>query len=206
MFCPKCGSNQGDGKKFCTVCGTNLFIVSQALTGQLQQPPIHYAPPAVSPLEIERQQEMRQGITMTVLGGGYIVYKLISFIFSFPFYGWRSPFGFLSFIAFIMFAIGISKVLSSRVTAAPSKAVNPVSGPVSSLAPSRLAHPLPSLLRSFNIRDDSPTNNRDQGKPATDIERNGRRYKTSGALIQHFYRFGRVLCFAQVVETRHANR
>ena len=65
MFCPKCGSNQGDGKKFCTVCGTNLFIVSQALTGQMPQPPVQYAPPAVSPLEIERQQASRGLPTLT---------------------------------------------------------------------------------------------------------------------------------------------
>lgn len=143
MFCPKCGSNQGDGKKFCTICGTNLLIVSQALTGQLPQSPIHYAPPPVSSLELERQKEMRQGITMTVLGGGYIVYKLISFIFSFPFYGWRSPFGFLSFVAFIFFAVGISKVLSSRVTSAPSMGPNPLSIPTGMSPSPKLAQPQP---------------------------------------------------------------
>ena len=142
MFCPKCGSNQADGKKFCTVCGTNLFIVSQALTGQLPQPPIHYAPPVISPHEIERQQEMKKGITMTVLGGGYIVYKLISFIFSFPFYGWRSPFGFLSFVAFIIFAIGISKVVGSRVTSAPPTAMNPANTSPATLASSRAPQPV----------------------------------------------------------------
>ncbi|MEO6726255.1 MAG: zinc ribbon domain-containing protein [Blastocatellia bacterium] len=143
MFCPKCGSNQSDGKKFCTVCGTNLFIVSQALTGQLPHPPVQYAPPAISPHEIERQQEMKKGITMAVLGGGYIVYKLISFIFSFPFYGWRSPFGFLSFVAFIIFAIGISKVVGSRVTGAPSMTANPTNVPPATLVSSRVAQPQP---------------------------------------------------------------
>ncbi len=143
MFCPKCGSNQSEGKKFCTVCGTNLLIVSQALTGQLQQPPMQYAPPAISPQEIERQQEMKQGITMTVLGGGYIVYKLISFIFSFPFYGWRSPFGFLSFVAFIIFAVGISKVVGSRVTGAHPATVIPANTPPATLTSSRAAQPQP---------------------------------------------------------------
>ena len=142
MFCPKCGSKQGDGKKFCTVCGTNLFIVSQALTGQLQQSPIQYAPPVISPHEIERQQEMKKGITMTVLGGGYIVYKLISFIFSFPFYGWRSPFGFLSFVAFIIFAVGISKVVGSRVTGAAPAAVNPANTSPATLVSPRAPQPV----------------------------------------------------------------
>ncbi len=120
MFCPKCGSNQGDGKKFCTVCGTNLLIVSQALTGQLAppQPVFHHLPPAaVFDREMERQKEMRSGITMAVLGGCYLVYQLINFIFSVPFTNSRSPFGFGSFIAFIVCAVGISKIISARVIA-----------------------------------------------------------------------------------------
>ncbi len=116
MFCPKCGSNQGEEKKYCTVCGTNLIIVSQALTGQLRPPQIVYQAPTLSNHEIERQRQMRKGITMAVLGGGYLVYKLISSIFFIPITGWRSPFGTLGFIAFIIFAIGIAKIVSSKAT------------------------------------------------------------------------------------------
>lgn len=119
MFCPQCGSNQGNSKKFCTVCGTNLFVVSQALTGQLTPlqpvaPPLH---PAMYQPEFDRQKEMRKGITMTVLGGSYLVYQIINFLFSAPFTGWRTPFGPTSVIAFIVLAIGISKIISSRVIA-----------------------------------------------------------------------------------------
>lgn len=126
MFCPKCGSNQGDGKKFCTVCGTNLLVVSQALTGQLAVPPVNYMPPGLPPHEIERQSEMKTGMTLAVLGGGYLLYKIISFIFLAPFYGWHSPFGFLGFVAFILFAVGISKVVSSRATTAAPTMTNSV--------------------------------------------------------------------------------
>ena len=132
MFCPKCGSNQGDGKKFCTVCGTNLLIVSQALTGQLappQQPVFHHLPPAaIFDREMERQKEMRSGITMAVLGGCYLVYQLINIIFSAPFTGSRSPFGFGSFIAFIVCAVGISKIISSRVIANTSSTTSGLTG------------------------------------------------------------------------------
>lgn len=31
MFCPRCGSNQGEELKFCTVCGSNLPVVRQAV-------------------------------------------------------------------------------------------------------------------------------------------------------------------------------
>ncbi len=124
MFCPKCGSNQGEGKKFCTVCGTNLTVVSQALTGQIHQPQVVYQAPSLTSLEIERHQQLRKGITMAVLGGGYLLYKIISSIFSMPFTGWRSPFGMLGFIAFVIFAIGIAKIVSSKTSNAESPSMN----------------------------------------------------------------------------------
>ena len=36
MYCPNCGSETQTDSKFCRLCGTDLNIVSQALTGQLQ--------------------------------------------------------------------------------------------------------------------------------------------------------------------------
>ncbi len=35
MYCPNCGSGNPAGTKFCTRCGTNLAIVTDALTGKL---------------------------------------------------------------------------------------------------------------------------------------------------------------------------
>lgn len=126
MFCPKCGSNQGDGKKFCTVCGTNLLVVSQALTGQLGSAPAIVVSPRPPVQDVDRQGEMKTGVLLAVLGGGYLFYKIISFIFLAPFYGWRSPFGFLGFVAFLLFAIGISKIISTRATTSAPAASNPV--------------------------------------------------------------------------------
>lgn len=124
MFCPKCGSNQGDSKKFCTVCGTNLLIVSQALTGQLTppQPVIPALPPIVKQTVYNRHEETRNGITMAIVGGSFLIYQIVNFLFSAPFTGWRSPFGFFSFFAFIIFAVGISKIVSSRVIAETASA------------------------------------------------------------------------------------
>ena len=34
MYCPSCGSNNQDEVKFCTRCGTNLEVVSDALRGR----------------------------------------------------------------------------------------------------------------------------------------------------------------------------
>ena len=37
MFCPKCAAQNLDGASFCRVCGANISLVPEALTGQLQQ-------------------------------------------------------------------------------------------------------------------------------------------------------------------------
>lgn len=39
MYCPNCGSNNQAGIKFCTRCGTNLAVVSEALSGRTGQSP-----------------------------------------------------------------------------------------------------------------------------------------------------------------------
>src|SRR5262245_19295061 len=115
MFCPKCGSNQGEGKKFCTVCGTNLAAVSQALTGHFPQPN-YYASPIVQtphPMEIERQREMAKGVRLSIIGGGIVALNFFGFIFSGPFRG-GSLLGFWTFIGFIFLAVGVSKIVASR--------------------------------------------------------------------------------------------
>jgi zinc-ribbon domain len=38
MFCPKCATQNLEGASFCRVCGANISLVSQALTGQMVQP------------------------------------------------------------------------------------------------------------------------------------------------------------------------
>jgi hypothetical protein len=112
MFCPKCGSNQGEGKRFCTVCGTNLAAVSQVLTGQIPQPN-YYAPPVPHPFEVKKQRDMAKGVRLSIIGGGIVALNFFSFIFSGPFRG-GSPFGFWTFIGFILLAVGISKIITSR--------------------------------------------------------------------------------------------
>ena len=37
MFCPKCAAQNADGAKFCRVCGADISLVPQALTGQLAE-------------------------------------------------------------------------------------------------------------------------------------------------------------------------
>lgn len=55
MFCPKCAAQNLDGASYCRVCGANVSLVPQALTGQL---------PEVSEGDLtrcEKRQRRRQG-------------------------------------------------------------------------------------------------------------------------------------------------
>jgi hypothetical protein len=121
MFCPKCGSNQGEGRKFCTSCGTNLLIVSQALSGKLPQS--NPSPPTLHAFDRERQQrELTKGIYFAIIGGGILAGKLVSL----PFTGFRGGFGFWGIVGLILLAIGIAKTISYRPHGnAPAEAVPP---------------------------------------------------------------------------------
>jgi hypothetical protein len=72
-------------------------------------------PPMSHPLEVERHRakERGVGVGMSIVGGGIVALKFFNFIFSGPFHG-DSPFGCLTFIGFILLAIGISKIIASR--------------------------------------------------------------------------------------------
>jgi hypothetical protein len=138
MFCPKCGSNQGEGRKFCTSCGTNLLIVSQALSGKLPQsnalPPIPYT------FELDRQRKLTTGLYFAIIGGGIMAGKLISFLFT----GFRgSPLGFWGFVGFVLLAIGVARIISYRPQGnAPAEAVPPTH--------------LPSELHQSNVQTAPP--------------------------------------------------
>ena len=78
MFCPKCATQNIDGASFCRVCGANISLVSQALTGQLQTASDdlgdrgsrrrgrHQKPPSVA-----------NGIQEVMRGVGFVVVSLL---------------------------------------------------------------------------------------------------------------------------------
>ncbi len=128
MFCPRCGSNQGEGKKFCTACGTNLALVSQALSGQLPAvTPSPYQPP--DPSELERRRQMTQGVKLTIIGGAFVAVQFLKLLFSLPWGGGGSLFSGWGLVGLIIAAIGLAKIISSR--------------PVYSLAPLPMQPQLP---------------------------------------------------------------
>jgi hypothetical protein len=110
MYCPKCGSNQVEGRRFCTVCGVNLHVVTQALSGNLV-PAQNQPPPVPHPFEIEQKRETAKGLRFAIIGGGILAYKLFGLLLS-----RGSFFGFWTFIAFILLALGVSKLVAYRPT------------------------------------------------------------------------------------------
>jgi hypothetical protein len=75
MFCPKCATQNLDGASFCRTCGANISLVPQALTGQLQPPPV----------EVEEGCRTRRGRELTLeqafkkffLGIAFVIISII---------------------------------------------------------------------------------------------------------------------------------
>ncbi len=112
MFCPNCGTHQTGERRFCTSCGQNLLLVSQALGGRYTGPDA--IPQQLTQVEIERRQDLSKGVKLTIIGGAFLAIQFFSFIFSLPFRSGGSPFGFLSFVALVLMAIGVSKLVNAR--------------------------------------------------------------------------------------------
>jgi hypothetical protein len=144
MFCPKCGSNQGEERKFCTSCGTNLLVVSQALSGKFPQSQ-HPLPPVPRVIPRDRERELSKGLSLAIIGGGIMVGRLITYIFTGFHEG--SPFGFLGFVGFVLLAIGVARVISYRARngTLPAPPANTDLYPPNPLANS-LANPLANSL------------------------------------------------------------
>jgi hypothetical protein len=78
MYCPNCGTNQPDEKKFCSACGTNLGAVSAALSGQPLAPP---ASPATELAEAEARYKRQTALAVQggMPGLGLLVAALLVF-------------------------------------------------------------------------------------------------------------------------------
>ena len=60
MFCPKCGSTQDESLKFCTACGSSLYVVKRVETrhnSKLEKNTPWFAEMALSDAESKRRQE-----------------------------------------------------------------------------------------------------------------------------------------------------
>jgi hypothetical protein len=92
MFCPKCAAQNIEGASFCRVCGANIGLVPQALTGKLPEPRTLRNQRGRGRRR-DRQQEpasFERGIINVFGGLGFIVAALF-IMWKFPggvFWGW----------------------------------------------------------------------------------------------------------------------
>lgn len=144
MFCPKCGANQAEGRKFCTTCGNSLG--PQAASGQMPTgayPP--YPPYPMDPYAAERERQAAKGLRLTVTGGIFVAIYLFSFILSLPVRNGNVPglVSFLGFIGLIMGAVGAAKLVGARPPYATSVRQMPLP------APPPQPHPVQAALPNF---------------------------------------------------------
>ena len=70
MYCPQCGSKNRDDLKFCTHCGTNLGLVSSALSSKGAEPA------AAGPM-VDLLKKYYDGRQSTAVGAGSILIGLV---------------------------------------------------------------------------------------------------------------------------------
>ena len=104
MYCPKCAAQNGEDARFCRVCGSNLSLIPQALTGQLPAPQV---------VEYDsrgrrRAPSFERGISTIFMGIGFAIVALALFLT-------RNWWGLFMLIpAFSMLGSGVSMVLAHK--------------------------------------------------------------------------------------------
>ncbi|HEY6231700.1 MAG TPA: zinc ribbon domain-containing protein [Pyrinomonadaceae bacterium] len=91
MFCPKCAAQNVEGASFCRVCGANVSLVPQALTGELPEAQTDdYRSRRRRRRERDIEPSVEKGIMNVFMGIGFIIAAL-AIMFKFPagmFWGW----------------------------------------------------------------------------------------------------------------------
>ena len=105
MYCPKCAAQNGEDARFCRVCGSNLSLIPQALTGQLPAPQV---------VEYDRRGRRRapsfeRGVTTIFMGMGFAIVALALVMLTRNWWG-----VFMLIPAFSMLGSGVSMVLAHK--------------------------------------------------------------------------------------------
>jgi len=119
MFCPKCAAQNVEGASFCRVCGANISLVHQALTGRLPQAAptdgLDFVRRKRRQRDEERQPTIERGIVKLFVGLGFIVAAL-AVMSRFPggfTWGWA-----LFIPAFSSIGKGIAQIVAARAAQA----------------------------------------------------------------------------------------
>jgi hypothetical protein len=76
MFCPKCATQNVDGASFCRSCGTNISLVSKAMSRQLPAPEID-PDDRLSRRRRRRQPSLEEAIRRIMMGIAFVVVSIL---------------------------------------------------------------------------------------------------------------------------------
>lgn len=150
MFCPKCATQNVDGASFCRVCGVNISLVPQALTGQLPAP---QKPGDRSWWHRDRDRDrppsLDEGIRSMMTGIGFLAVAIALFLFGRPI-GAQVWWFWMLIPAFGMLGKGISELVRANQSKEfrPTQSQLPHSSPPNNLPPksaTELHPPVPSV-------------------------------------------------------------
>ena len=110
MFCPKCAAQNVDGASFCRVCGANISLVPQALSGHLPAAADIGRDALRARKRHEREPSIESAITTICTGLAFLIVSVV-LAFSAMGYGWW--FGML-IPAFSWIGSGIAKYVKYK--------------------------------------------------------------------------------------------
>jgi len=138
MYCPRCAAQNGDDARFCRVCGANLRLIPQALTGQLPAPrDTEY----VGRGKHRKAPSFERGLSTMFMGIGFAIVALAMMLT-------RNWWGIFMLIpAFSMLGTGVSMVLTHKheLRAARQQFISPEQPVLRRPTTGELAPPPPSL-------------------------------------------------------------
>lgn len=116
MFCPKCATQNSDNAQFCRACGTNIGVVSQALTGRLAPVSSGVPEDLVDDLPRRRRRGRKQasvesGIKHVFMGVGFLVVAVCLALFG---HGRNDWWYWMLIPAFTLLGGGVGEVLRAK--------------------------------------------------------------------------------------------
>ena len=77
MFCPKCATQNIEGASFCRVCGANISLIPQALSGQLPSAPVNDDFDRGLRRKRHREPSIEEAIRSLMMGIAFVVISIL---------------------------------------------------------------------------------------------------------------------------------
>jgi len=141
MFCPKCAAQNLEGASFCRVCGANISLVPQALSGQMQQTSVEDL--SRSDSRADRKARRREPTLDNAFRNAFMGIAFLLITFALMVSGMGRGWWFWMFIpAFSMMGTGIAQYIRYRENQKRPVFGNPSMPPQIQSAPPTTAFPI----------------------------------------------------------------